>query len=76
MKMQSKRYTAAAVATATLLSGCGVMETRNVQNAIGSEAHARYADAPRSRPVFRVHEGAWLLGEKIRASKPQPDIYG
>ncbi|SCU77612.1 putative Type IV secretion pathway, outer membrane lipoprotein, (PilN homolog) [Cupriavidus necator] len=76
MKMQSKRYTAAAVATATLLSGCGVMETRNVQNAIGGEAHQRYADAPRSRPIFRVHEGAWLMGEKIRASKPQPDIYG
>ena len=76
MMKQSKRYTAAAVAAATLLSGCGVMETRQVQNTINSEAHARYADAPRSRPVFRVHEGAWLLGEKIRASKPQPDIYG
>ncbi|UIF89228.1 type II secretion system protein GspD [Cupriavidus sp. UYPR2.512] len=75
MKSNAARYTASAVAAATLLSGCGVMETRNVQNAIGNEAHAAYADAPRSRPVFRVHEGAWLMGEKIRASKPQPDIY-
>ncbi|CAM3382379.1 MULTISPECIES: type II secretion system protein GspD [Cupriavidus] len=74
-KSNAARYTASAVAAATLLSGCGVMETRNVQNAIGNEAHAAYADAPRSRPVFRVHEGAWLMGEKIRASKPQPDIY-
>jgi len=76
MMKQGKRYTAAAVAAATLLSGCGVMETRQIQSAINSEAQARYADAPRSRPVFRVHEGAWLMGEKIRASKPQPDIYG
>ncbi|WP_373380341.1 type II secretion system protein GspD [Cupriavidus nantongensis] len=76
MMKQGKRYTAAALAAATLLSGCGVMETRQVQGAINSEAQARYADAPRSRPVFRVHEGAWLMGEKIRASKPQPDIYG
>ncbi|NOV26609.1 MULTISPECIES: type II secretion system protein GspD [Cupriavidus] len=76
MMKQCKRYTAAAVAAATLLSGCGVMETRQIQSAINSEAQARYADAPRSRPVFRVHEGAWLMGEKIRASKPQPDIYG
>ncbi|WP_245176278.1 MULTISPECIES: pilus assembly protein PilN [unclassified Cupriavidus] len=75
MKSNAARYTASAVAAATLLSGCGVMETRDVQNAIGNEAHAAYADAPRSRPVFRVHEGAWLMGEKIRASKPQPDIY-
>ncbi|WP_316157490.1 pilus assembly protein PilN [Cupriavidus sp. BIC8F] len=75
MSMRSKRFTAAAVAAATLMSGCGVIETRNVQTAIGSEANAHYADAPRSRPVFRVHEGAWLMGEKVRASKPQPDIY-
>ncbi|MGX6566073.1 type II secretion system protein GspD [Cupriavidus necator] len=75
MKMRSKRFTATAVAAATLMSGCGVIETRNVQNAIGAEANAHYADAPRSRPVFRVHEGAWLMGEKVRASKPQPDIY-
>lgn len=75
IKRNTARYTAATVAAATLLSGCGVMETRNLQNAIGSDAHAAYADAPRSRPVFRVHEGAWLMGEKIRASKPQPDIY-
>ncbi|MFJ4291238.1 type II secretion system protein GspD [Cupriavidus sp. NPDC089707] len=75
MKSNAARYTATAVAAATLLSGCGVMETRDVQNAIGSDAKAAYADAPRSRPVFRVHEGAWLMGEKIRASKPQPDIY-
>ncbi|TPQ29979.1 type II secretion system protein GspD [Cupriavidus pinatubonensis] len=76
MNMQSQCFTAAAVAAATLLSGCGVMETREVQSGISADAQARYADAPRSRPVFRVHEGAWLLGEKIRASKPQPDIYG
>ncbi|MDK2660127.1 pilus assembly protein PilN [Cupriavidus sp. LEh21] len=74
-KSSAARYTAAAVAAATLLTGCGVVETRNIQNAIGNEAHAAYADVPRSRPVFRVHEGAWLMGEKIRASKPQPDIY-
>ncbi|CAG2155434.1 type II secretion system protein GspD [Cupriavidus numazuensis] len=76
MNKNNQRFTAAAVAAATLLSGCGVTQTRDVQNAIAADAQARYADAPRSRPVFRVHEGAWLLGEKIRASKAQPDIYG
>lgn len=76
MIMQSHRFTAAAIAAATLLSGCGVMQTRELQSGISADAQARYADAPRSRPVFRIHEGAWLLGEKVRASKPQPDIYG
>nr|WP_261378774.1 pilus assembly protein PilN [Cupriavidus gilardii] len=51
------------------------METRNVQSAIASEARGHLADTPRSRPVFRVHEGAWLMGEKVRASKAQPEIY-
>ncbi|MBY4898651.1 type II secretion system protein GspD [Cupriavidus sp. AU9028] len=75
MKMQAKRYTAAAVAASTLLSGCGAMETRNIQNGIASEARGHLADTPRSRPVFRVHDGAWLMGERIRASKAQPEIY-
>lgn len=75
MKLQAKRYTAAAIAASTLLSGCGVMETRNVQNAIANDARGHLADTPRSRPVFRVHEGAWLMGEKVRASKAQPEIY-
>ena len=70
------RYTAATVAAATLLSGCGVMETRNLQNAIGSDAHAAYADAPRSRPVFRVRVGPFTKRDDAEQLKEKLDGAG
>lgn len=77
MRHLAKRYMSAAIAgsVAIGMAGCGVVETRDIQRGITNEATARAAESASSRPVFRVHEGAWLMGEKVKASKPQPEIY-
>ncbi|MDR5791730.1 secretin N-terminal domain-containing protein [Caballeronia sp. LP003] len=60
---------------ASMLSACGVTEINREQSSIGDDAKASYETAPRSRPIVRVHEGSLLMGEKVRASKPQPEIF-
>lgn len=65
----------AALIAATALQGCGITQVREKQAAIVSDAQAKLDGAPRSRPVVRIHDGSWLMGEKIRASKPQPEIF-
>ncbi|NKA75231.1 pilus assembly protein PilN [Ralstonia solanacearum] len=66
---------AVAVATALGLSGCGIAEVRSVQKDAMRDTRAQLDAAPRSRPVFQIHEGAWLLGEKVKATKPQPELF-
>lgn len=77
MRHPAKRYLSAVIAGAVAvgMAGCGVVETRDIQRGITNEATARAAESATSRPVFRVHEGAWLMGEKVKASKAQPEIY-
>jgi len=77
MKISLPQMIAMTMATTALLNlaGCGVMQTAGEEKVLDSDAKARIADVPKSRTVVQVHEGAWLLGEKIRASKPQPEIY-
>ncbi|MCW3587393.1 secretin N-terminal domain-containing protein [Burkholderia cenocepacia] len=58
-----------------MLSGCGVYEIKRDQAAITERAKANFADSPKSRPIVLVHESSLLMGEKIRASKPQPEIF-
>lgn len=71
-----KTALAAACAAALLqISGCAVHDIYREQAGLDNSARTQ-AEAPlKARPVVAVHEGAWLLGEKIRASKPQPEIY-
>lgn len=64
--------TALAVAA---LAGCSVQQIRQDQTAVADEAQAKLDNAPTSRPAVRIHDGAWLMGEKIRASKAQPEIF-
>lgn len=64
-----------ALIAVTALQGCGITQVRENQAAIVSDAQAKLDGAPRSRPVVRIHDGSWLMGEKIRASKPQPEIF-
>jgi len=72
------RNTTIATVVATMLSsmsGCGIYQTNRDQEAITADAKASVETAQRSRPVVQVHEGSWLMGEKVRASKVQPEIF-
>lgn len=66
---------AGAVATVLSLSGCGIAEVRGIQKDAMRDTRAQLDAAPSSRPVFQIHEGAWLLGEKVKATKPQPELF-
>ncbi|WP_116138412.1 secretin N-terminal domain-containing protein [Trinickia diaoshuihuensis] len=67
--------TAAAVMIFATLAGCGLQEVHDTQVALDRDARSQLETVTPTRPIVQVHEGAWLLGEKIRASKPQPEIY-
>lgn len=66
---------AAALIVVTALQGCGVVQVRRDQDKIVSDTQATLDSAPKSRPVVQIHDGSWLMGEKIRASKQQPEIF-
>lgn len=69
------RLISGAVATVLGLSGCGIAEVRGVQQQVMRDTNTQLAATPKSRPVFQIHEGAWLLGEKVKATKPQPELF-
>ncbi|WP_321943711.1 secretin N-terminal domain-containing protein [Paraburkholderia tropica] len=58
------------------LGGCGVYDTFHEQKEITRDGNEQLERTAQSRPVVKVHDGAWLLGDKIHASSPQPAIYG
>ncbi|MGR0117807.1 type II secretion system protein GspD [Ralstonia pseudosolanacearum] len=66
---------ASALAVVTAFSGCGIQQVRDDQRQVTSDTQAQLAAVPRGRPVFQIHEGPWLLGEKVRATKPQPELF-
>ncbi|WP_081056789.1 type II secretion system protein GspD [Burkholderia pseudomultivorans] len=69
------RVTIAATVVSTALSGCGVQQITRSQESIANDAKSQVASKPESRSVVKVHGSSWLMGEEIRASKPQPAIY-
>lgn len=66
---------AAAVMIFSALAGCGISQVNETQTQLGRDARSRFDTVVPSRPVVQIHDGAWLLGEKIRASKPQPEVF-
>jgi type IVB pilus formation R64 PilN family outer membrane protein len=70
-----RKTIATAVATATALSGCGIQQVNHAQQKTESDTRAQLANAPQSRAVFQTHEGAWLRGEQVAATRPQPQIF-
>lgn len=58
------------------LGGCAaVQQARTQSRAMEQDARAHAAQAmPQSRPTVENHAGAWLMGEQIIPSKPQPAI--
>ncbi|MFP3637933.1 pilus assembly protein PilN [Paraburkholderia sp. SIMBA_054] len=77
MKLGFQKLIASIVAVASIASiaGCAIPDVQREQAALAATARANAENAPLARPVVQVHEGSWLLGEKIRASKPQPEIF-
>lgn len=69
------RFGALIATVCVLVTACAIPQMRQEQAQIAQEAEKAATSAPPAGPVVRFHEGAWLLGEKIRASKPQPDIF-
>lgn len=69
------RNTAALTIIASMLSACGAPQIYRDQSALSSQAKDQYQNTPRSRPIVVMHEGSLLMGEKVRASKPQPEIF-
>lgn len=57
------------------VSGCAIQQMRTENESIYAAANEMSRETPRARPVARVHAGAFLLGEKVPAMKPQPEIY-
>ncbi|WP_321816712.1 MULTISPECIES: secretin N-terminal domain-containing protein [unclassified Paraburkholderia] len=72
-----RRPVALALSLAITLSfsGCGVYDTFHQANEVANEAKGQYDKKVESRAVVKVHDGAWLLGDKIQASSPQPAIF-
>ncbi|WP_144157352.1 secretin N-terminal domain-containing protein [Paraburkholderia sp. BCC1885] len=66
---------AAALAAACVLGGCAIPGTHREEAQIGADARSTAASQPASRPVVSVHEGAWLMGQKLAANEPQPAIF-
>ncbi|CAE6956550.1 secretin N-terminal domain-containing protein [Paraburkholderia domus] len=69
------RAGACLLAMAMNFAGCAVPTIHQEQTDIGKAAGSAADTAAPVGPVFQVHGGSWLLGEKIQASKPQPEIY-
>jgi hypothetical protein len=67
--------TLSGVTLAMVLSGCAIPHVQDQKEAISGAAKDALKNAPQSRPVARVHSGAWLMGEKVPATRAQPDIY-
>ena len=66
---------ATAVGAILALSGCAIHDIYQQQAAIDKSARTQ-AEAPvKARSVVEEHDGAWLLGDRIDASKPQPELY-
>ncbi len=72
---RSRKARLTAMVVVGTLGGCSVPQIQQQNQAISSAATAALKNAPQSRPVARVHNGAWLMGEKVPASKPQPEIF-
>jgi type IVB pilus formation R64 PilN family outer membrane protein len=74
----SRNLTSRAIATLLGISGLsactGINEARQEHERIHGEAAAQLADTPKSQAVVATHSGAWLMGEEIAASKPQPEL--
>lgn len=57
------------------LQGCGMKQIYDDQATIARTARTIANSTPQSSSIITTHAGAWLTGERIPASKSQPDIY-
>lgn len=77
-KLTRRRIIPIAVTTAISmlgLQGCGMRQIYDDQATIARTARTIANSTPQSGSIVTTHAGAWLTGERIPASKSQPDIY-
>ncbi|MCH2714756.1 hypothetical protein K3V70_14745, partial [Listeria monocytogenes] len=69
-------HRAIALAACASMVGCGSIEqTRTQARDVAAQASQAAANAaPQSRPVGVEHQAAWLAGDAIAVSRPQPAI--
>ncbi|MBX4004068.1 MULTISPECIES: secretin N-terminal domain-containing protein [Ralstonia] len=69
-------HRAIALAACASMVGCGSIEqTRTQARDVADQASQAAANAaPQSRPVVVEHQAAWLAGDAIAVSRPQPAI--
>lgn len=75
MRLRPLALCCAAYVLAVQLSGCGMQQIYQSANDFSRAAHSQVNNTEQGRPVVAVHAGAWLLGERIDATKPQPELY-
>lgn len=74
--MSSRAMSLSVITMATLqLSGCAIHDVHTQQAAMTATTQAKLDTPQNSRSVVVIHKGAWLLGQQIPASKPEPAIY-
>ena len=57
------------------LAGCEAIDSYHRADALHKDVQDKLDKPAPVQPTVAVHDGDWLLGEKIRASKPQPKIF-
>lgn len=72
----ARSRTIAAVASISInLAGCQILDVKQEQRDINTQANQALDQANKSVSVGQIHKEAWLLGEKIPASKIAPESY-
>jgi hypothetical protein len=71
----SWRTLAALAAISINLMGCQIAEVKQEQRNLGEQANQALGQADKTVAVGQIHQEAWLLGEKIPASKIAPESY-
>ena len=63
------------VGVAALLSGCaGIEQAQKESDSISAAAKASEKRVIQSASIVVSHDGSWIIGEQIPATKPQPQI--
>lgn len=74
-RIKTLAATIAALTASGMMSGCAIHDVYKAQSAIGAGARAQVQTENPSRAIVVVHQGSWLLGQKIAASAPRPAIF-
>ena len=75
MKIFNVMRLAGLTALLAINAGCGLQQTYHTQTNIEDAARTAATTPLTARPAVVIHKGSLLLGEKIAATKQQPEIF-